>query len=251
MIGDVIGKPGRRALATLLPDLRHELHLDVVVANGENAAGGFGLTLETAQEMLRAGVDVITSGNHVWDQKEIIPYLDEGIPVLRPHNYPPGTPGRGYLVVGKVAVVNLQGRVFMAPIDCPFRTADRVVEEVRQQGAKAIVVDFHAEATSEKQGLGWYLDGRVSAVVGTHTHVPTADPRVLPNGTGYITDVGLVGPVNSVIGNDIQAALERMLTLTPRRLTVPGGPVAFNAVLIEVDDDGRATRVQRVDRTVP
>jgi len=251
MIGDVIGQPGRRAIGRLVPDLRREYKLDLVVANGENAAGGFGITPATAQELLACGVDVLTSGNHIWDQKEIIPALDEGLPLLRPANYP-DAPGRGHLVHGDVMVINLMGRVFMAPLDCPFRTADRLLREVKEGGApKVIIVDFHAEATSEKQAMGWYLDGVVSAVVGTHTHVGTVDARILPKGTAYVTDVGMTGPVNSVIGSDTGAVLERFLTAMPQRLPVAEGPVMLNSVLVDVDPGtGKALTISRVDRMV-
>ncbi|GBD11852.1 hypothetical protein HRbin23_01531 [bacterium HR23] len=246
-IGDVIGKPGRRALQALLPSLRRELAPDLVIANGENAAGGNGLTLETAHEILSAGVDIITSGNHIWDQKDFLPHLDGELPVLRPLNYPPGVPGKGYLQRGEVVVVNLQGRTFMPPIDCPFRTADRLLESLH--GPHIIIVDFHAEATSEKQAMGWYLDGRVSAVLGTHTHVPTADPRILPKGTAFITDVGMCGPVNSIIGVEVEAILERFLTQLPRKFGVATGPAVLHAVLVDIDDHtGRARSIQRVDR---
>lgn len=246
-IGDVIGKPGRRALQVLLPSLRRELTPDLVIANGENAAGGNGLTLDTAHEILSAGVDVITSGNHIWDQKEFLPHLDGELPVLRPLNYPPGVPGKGYLQRGEVVVVNLQGRTFMAPIDCPFRTADDLLHRLTH--ARIIIVDFHAEATSEKQAMGWYLDGRVSAVLGTHTHVPTADPRILPKGTAFVTDVGMCGPYNSIIGVEVQDVLERFLLQTPKRFTVASGPAVLNAVLIDIDDQsGRALSIVRVDR---
>ncbi|MBI4234524.1 MAG: TIGR00282 family metallophosphoesterase [Chloroflexi bacterium] len=250
MIGDAVGRPGRRAIQALVPSLRAEHKLDLVIANGENLAGGFGITLETAQELLRSGVDVITSGNHVWDQKEIIPYLGEELPLLRPLNYPPGVPGRGYIKAGETLVVNLMGRVFMTALDCPFRSMDRLLGELAER-TKVVVVDFHAEATSEKQAMGWYLDGRVSAVVGTHTHVPTADAAILPRGTAFVTDVGMVGPKNSIIGNDPQDVLGRFLTQTPRRLSVPGGPVSFNSVLLEVDEStGRALSITRLDREV-
>lgn len=224
----------------------------MVIANGENSAGGFGLTPDTAQELLSCGVDLLTTGNHLWDKKEIIPQLDEGLPIIRPANYPPSTPGRGYMVMGDVMVMNLMGRVFMANLDCPFRTADAILGEARQAGApRIIVVDMHAEATSEKQAMGWYLDGRVSAVVGTHTHVGTVDTRILPKGTGFVTDVGMTGPYNSVIGSSPDLVLERFLTQMPQRLTVPGGPVMMNAVLIQVDNEtGTATSVERVDRMV-
>jgi len=251
MIGDVIGQPGRRAISRMVPALRREYGLDLVVANGENAAGGFGITLETAHELLESGVDVLTSGNHIWDQKEIIPHLDEGLPLLRPANYP-DAPGRGYLVLGDVVVLNLMGRVFMAPLDCPFRTADQLLREVKANGTpRVILVDFHAEATSEKQAMGWYLDGVVSAVFGTHTHVGTVDARILPKGTGYVTDVGMTGPVNSVIGSDTGAVLERFLTAMPQRLPVAEGPVMLNSVLVDVDPGtGKALTISRVDRMV-
>ena len=252
MIGDVIGKPGRTAVTALVLELRREYGIDLVIANGENTAGGFGITPDTAQELMAGDVDVITSGNHIWKQKEIIPYITEEWPLLRPANYPPGTPGRGYIRLGEIAILNLMGRVFMSPLDCPFRTADQVLGEMNGANPpKVIIVDFHAEATSEKQAMGWYLDGRVSAVLGTHTHVPTADARILPNGTAYVTDVGMAGPSNSVIGSDISAVLAGFLTGMPRRFTVPEGPVTFNSVFVEIDDSsGKATSIQRVDRTV-
>lgn len=250
MIGDIIGQPGRRAVQRILPDLRQELSIDMVVANGENVAGGFGITLETAEELLDSGVDVLTSGNHIWDQKEIIPHMDEGLPLIRPANYPEA-PGRGYLVQDGVMVLNLMGRVFMPTLDCPFRAATALLEEAVQESApRAIIVDFHAEATSEKQGMGWYLDGKVSAVLGTHTHVGTVDARVLPRGTAYLTDVGMTGPVNSVIGSDTNAVLDRFLTGLPQRFSVARGPVMMNSALVEIDDSGRALSIQRIDRMV-
>lgn len=249
MIGDVIGKPGRRAVKSLVPSLRREHDIDLVIANGENTAGGFGITLETAYELLDNGVDVLTSGNHIWDQKEIIQHMDEGLPLIRPANYP-NAPGRGSLVHGNVLVINLLGRVFMSPLDCPFKTADHILQESGDSGIPPVViVDFHAEATSEKQAMGWYLDGRVSAVVGTHTHVGTVDAKILPKGTAYISDVGMTGPVDSVIGSEASAVLDRFLTGMPQRLPVAGGPVLINSVLIEVDQDtGKATAITRLDR---
>ena len=251
MIGDVIGKPGRRAVKILIPGLRREHGIDLVIANGENTAGGFGLTLDTAYELLDNGVDVLTSGNHIWDQKEILPYLEEGLPVVRPANYP-DAPGRGSLMHGNVLVINLIGRVFMPALDCPFRTADRLLQEVEtSDSAPVIIVDFHAEATSEKQALGWYLDGRVSAVFGTHTHVGTTDARVLPNGTAYISDVGMTGPVDSVIGSDISAVVDKFLTGLPQRLTVANGPVLMNSVIVDIDrESGKALTIERLDRMV-
>ena len=249
MIGDVIGKPGRRALAALLPTLRRDLKIDLAIANGENAAGGFGLTVETAQEMLESGVDVITSGNHIWDQNEIIPYMEEESLVIRPLNYPPGTPGRGYINLGNALVVNLIGRVFVGNFDCPFRAMDRLLKELPKL-PPVVIVDFHAEATSEKGALGWYVDGRVSAVVGTHTHVATADARILPNGTAFVSDLGMVGPINSIIGSEPEEVLDRFLTQTPRKLRVAKeGPLVFNSVMIEVDEGtGMASEIVRVDR---
>ena len=253
MIGDVIGKPGREAVRRVLPSLRAEKGIDLVIANGENAAGGFGLTMDTASELLDSGVDVLTSGNHIWDKKEFIPYLDdvggEGLPVVRPANYP-SAPGVGVIRRRGVAVVNLMGRVFMAQLDCPFRTADRLLDELAsEQETPVIVVDFHAEATSEKQAMGWYLDGRVSGVFGTHTHVGTIDARILPGGTAYLTDVGMTGPVDSVIGSDTRSVLDRFLTAMPQRLEVAKGPCAFNSVLVEVDEEtGRSVHLERVDR---
>ena len=253
MIGDVIGRPGREATQELVPPLREEYGIDLVVANGENSAGGFGITYDTAQELLASGIDVITTGNHIWRKKEIIPYLQEELPLVRPSNYPPGTPGRGYLTIGKVMVINLMGRVFMEALDCPFREADRVLREMAGPNASPIIlVDFHAEATSEKQALAWYLDGRVSAIVGTHTHVATADARLLPEGTAYVSDLGMVGPLNSVIGTDPSVVVEKFLSQTPQHFSVAsGGPVVFNSVLIDVDEKmGKATAIQRIDRTL-
>ena len=251
MIGDVIGKPGRRAVKQLIPSLRLEHGVDLVIANGENTAGGFGITLDTANELLDSGVDILTSGNHIWDQKEIIPYLDEGLPLIRPANYP-DAPGRGSLIHNNVMVMNLMGRVFMPALDCPFRTADQILDDVAaSENPPVVILDFHAEATSEKQAMGWYLDGRVSAVLGTHTHVGTVDARVLPRGTAYISDVGMTGPLDSVIGSETGVVLERFLTGMPQRLQVASGPVLLNSVLMDIDQDtGKALSIERLDRTV-
>jgi len=251
MIGDVIGKPGREAVRAVLPDLKREKSIDFVICNGENTAGGFGITADTATELLESGVDVLTSGNHIWDKKEIIPYMDEGLPLIRPANYP-DAPGRGHLSSRGVTVVNLMGRVFMGPLDCPFRAADALLDQLKEEGeSRVIIVDFHAEATSEKQAMGWYLDGRVSGVFGTHTHVGTVDARILPKGTAYLTDVGMTGPVDSVIGSDKDAVLERFLTSMPHRLPVAIGSCVLNAVLVDVDEEtGNASSIERVDRTV-
>ena len=250
LVGDIIGRPGRRAIETLIPGLQKQYGIDLVIANGENAAGGIGLTRATAEELLDSGVDVITSGNHIWDQKDIIPHLDGELPIIRPLNYPPGVPGRGFLVRGKAMVVNLIGRVFMSNFDCPFRAMDQLLEGLDQR-PPIIIVDFHAEATSEKVAMGRYLDGRVSAVLGTHTHVGTIDARILPRGTAYVTDVGMTGPIDSVIGDDAEAVIHRFLTQMPHRLSVGSGDVMFNSVLVDVDDEsGRATAITRIDREV-
>ena len=249
-IGDVIGKPGRKAVRELLQDLRHEYGIDLAIANGENVAGGLGITPSTAQELFDSGVDVITTGNHVWFHKEIIPYLDGDFAILRPLNYPPANPGCGYLSKGKVLVVNLIGRTFMGDSDCPFRAMDRLLAKLEERPG-VIVVDFHAEATSEKVAMGRYLDGRVSAVLGTHTHVGTIDAHILPGGTAYVTDIGMVGPTNSVIGDDIDSVIRRFLTQMPSRLSVGKGAVIFNAILVEVDEKtGKTVDIKRIQKTV-
>jgi metallophosphoesterase (TIGR00282 family) len=245
-IGDIIGRPGRYAVRKLLPALCHEHGTDLVVANGENAAGGLGLTPSTADELFDSGIDVITSGNHIWRHKEILPYLDGGLALIRPLNYPPASPGRGYLFHSNVLVVNLIGRTFMGNFDCPFRAMDQLLAGLENK-PKVIIVDFHAEATSEKVAMGRYLDGRVSAVLGTHTHVGTIDADILPGGTAYVTDIGMVGPANSVIGDNVSSVIERFLTQIPGRLSVGEGLVDFNAILVEVDEDtGRATDIKRI-----
>jgi len=251
MIGDVIGKPGRQALERLLPSLRQQYKINLVIANAENTAGGLGLTLSTAKELMDAGVDIMTSGNHIWDQKEIIPYLDGNLPIVRPLNYPPGVPGKGYFIRNNVAVVNLIGRTFMNNYDCPFRAMDTLLASLRNS-CQVIIVDIHAEATSEKVAIGRYLDGRVSAVVGTHTHVGTIDARIFPKGTAYLTDVGMTGPVESVIGDDIQAVIQRFLNVMPYRLPVSSGKkISLNSVLLGIDEKtGRAQSIERLDREV-
>ncbi len=249
-VGDIIGRPGRRVVQELLPKLRRQYGLDLVIANAENTAGGLGLTSTTARELLNAGVDVLTSGNHIWAQKEIIPYLDGEMPILRPLNYPPGVPGRGYMINSQTMVVNLIGRTFIGEFDCPFRAMDKLLAEPEPKPL-VIIVDFHAEATSEKMAMGRYLDGRVSAVLGTHTHVGTIDAQLLPQGTAYVTDIGMTGPINSVIGNDTELVLQRFLTAIPYHLSVGRGKVMFNAILVKVDDDsGRAISIDRIYREV-
>jgi len=249
-IGDVVGQPGRQAVHRLLPDLRREFGLDMVIANAENAAGGFGLTSAVARELMEAGVDVLTSGNHIWAQKEIIEHLDGEMPLLRPLNYPPGVPGRGYLIRGQVMVVNLMGRVFMRELDCPFRAMDKLLAEIAPR-PPVVIVDFHAEATSEKVAMGRYLDGRVSAVLGTHTHVGTIDAQILPEGTAYVTDIGMTGPTDSIIGDSVEGVLRRFLTGLPHRLSVGKGKPVFNGIMVEVaEDSGRAVKIERICRVL-
>ncbi len=249
MIGDIVGRPGRRAVRQFLPGLFHDYQIDLVIANGENAAGGLGLTPETAKELLDCGIDVITTGNHVWAKKEIIPCLDSGLPILRPLNFPPDAPGRGYLEVKDVTVVNLIGRVFVGQFDCPFRAMDSLLS-CMSDVSRTIVVDFHAEATSEKVALGRYLDGRVSAIFGTHTHIGTIDAQILPKGTAYVTDVGMTGPINSVIGVDTQLAIQNFLTSMPHRFAISEGPAALDAVLVEADNaTGKATIIRRIKQS--
>ena len=250
VVGDIVGKPGRKAVNNLIPSLNLGHELDIVIANGENAAGGIGLTVSTANELFDSGIDVITSGNHIWAHKEINPYLDGDNAIIRPLNYPSSVPGRGYILYQGIVVVNLIGRTFMSNYDCPFRAMDNLLPEIRDK-ANIIIVDFHAEATSEKVAMGRYLDGRVSAVLGTHTHVGTIDTKILPAGTAYVTDIGMVGPVNSVIGDDIASVTERFLTQINRRLPVATGEVEFNAVLLELDEaTGRALEIKRIHRIV-
>lgn len=235
-LGDVIGKPGRKAVAEYLQKTR----ADFVVINGENLAGGIGITGRTAAEMLGLGVDAITTGNHVWKKREVMTYLMEEQRVIRPLNYPRGTPGFGYTVVKKndlaLCVANIEGRIFMNSLDCPFRAMQEFLEE--QKARVPVIVDFHAEATSEKIAMGWYLDGRVTALMGTHTHVQTSDNRVLPKGTGYITDAGMTGPADSVIGMDKKGVLERFYTQMPQKFEVGKDDVEVQGVLITVDRNG-------------
>jgi len=248
-IGDIIGKPGRKAVEEILPGLFSEYNIDLVIGNGENAAGGLGLTPRTAEELFDSGIDVITTGNHIWAQKEIIPYLKSEPAILRPLNYPPINPGRGYLLKNNILIVNLVGRVFIGNFDCPFRAMDQLLTEFEHKSIP-IIVDFHAEATSEKVAMGKYLDGRVSAVLGTHTHVGTVDAQILPGGTAYVTDIGMVGPIDSVIGDDTDSVLERFLTQKPNRLSVGKGRVSFDAILVEVDrNTGKAVDITRIHKT--
>jgi 2',3'-cyclic-nucleotide 2'-phosphodiesterase len=252
-LGDVVGEPGRKAVGDVLPKLKQELKVDFAIVNGENSAAGRGITPKLAIGLMRAGAAVITSGDHIWDQKEILPYLPTEPRMLRPANYPTDTPGYGWVVLetkkGKVGVINLQGRVFMnPPLDNPFKIAREIVAEIRKE-TSVIFVDFHAEATSEKVAMGWHLDGLVSAVAGTHTHVPTADEWILPGGTAFQADVGMCGPLVSVIGSQVEPVLEKFHTGMPVRFGVGRGTVRINGLLVTVEPStGKAVAVERVKR---
>jgi 2',3'-cyclic-nucleotide 2'-phosphodiesterase len=251
-IGDIFGKSGRRALLEHLSRLITKYEVEFCIANAENAAGGFGITPQIADELLESEIDLLTSGNHIWDKRQIIPYLDVQPRLLRPHNYPGGAPGTGVFIGNthqgiRIGVINMQGRVFMPTLDCPFATARAAVEQIRRQ-TSVIIIDFHAEASSEKQAFGWYLDGQVSAVLGTHTHVQTADERILPKGTAYITDVGMTGPHDSVIGSMPELALDRFLRQMPIRLEPAlGNPRLCGAVLDIDEKTGCANSIVRLN----
>jgi 2',3'-cyclic-nucleotide 2'-phosphodiesterase len=245
-VGDVVGRPGRDAVAALLPTLRDELRVDLAIVNGENAAGGAGLTAEIARELQASGADVVTSGNHVWDQRQFANEIERLDFVLRPINLPANNPGRGSLVANGVLVVNAIGRTFMNPAGDPFEALDALLAT---DVPSLRVLDWHAEATSEKLAMGWHLDGRVTAVVGSHTHVPTADARVLPQGTALVCDTGMVGPRDSILGMRAEVIVERFRTGMPKRFEVADGPVVFGSVLIDADDaTGKARSIERVDR---
>jgi len=250
-IGDIIGRPGRRAVRELIPSLIEDRRIDLVIANCENAASGFGVTRDIVEELYRCRIDVLTSGNHIWDKKEVIEFIEEYEYLIRPANYPEGTPGFGSVIMPclsgiQVGVLNLAGRVFMHSLDCPFKTAQREIEQLRRR-TKIILVDMHAEATSEKQAMGCFLDGQVSAVVGTHTHVQTADEQILPQGTAYITDVGMTGPFDSIIGTKKDVVLERFLLQMPNKFDVAKGDIRLQGVLITVEDStGRSLGIERI-----
>ncbi|HLB33669.1 MAG: metallophosphoesterase [Verrucomicrobia bacterium RIFCSPHIGHO2_12_FULL_41_10] len=250
-LGDIVGEPGRIAATRTAGLYLERGDADFIIANGENAAAGRGITPKLAIELMRSGIAVITSGDHIWDQKEIIPYLDTEPRLLRPLNYPPGTPGSGSIVLetnhGPVAVMNLQGRTFMNnPLENPFLAASAEVERLRAQ-TPIIFVDMHAETTSEKIAMGYHLDGKVSCVIGTHTHVPTADERILPKGTAFLCDAGMCGPENSVLGRSPEAVINRFLTSLPHKFPIAPGPIIVSGALIEIDEEtGRATKITRV-----
>jgi metallophosphoesterase (TIGR00282 family) len=256
-IGDIVGKIGRTTIKALLPTVVEKYKIDLVIANGENIAGGFGLTDKTVFDMLNFGIHVITTGNHVWDKKEFVSQISKIDRVIRPLNYPPGVPGYGSFMHTlsngvQVAIINVSGRVFMSNnIDCPFRVAKDEVEKLLEK-TKLIIIDFHAEATSEKIAFGYFMDGKVSAVIGTHTHVQTADEKILPYGTAYITDVGMTGPSNSIIGIEIDQIIQRFLTNIPARFEPAKGEGIFSAVIFEIDEEtGKSTLIQRLQITHP
>ena len=250
-IGDIVGKTGRKIVKDILPNIANRYKIDIAIANGENIAGGFGITEKTASELFNYGIHIITTGNHVWDKKEAIPYIAKESRILRPLNYPAGVPGIGSTIftspnIKKIAVMNVSGRAFMNTLDCPFRTAKDEVERLKKS-TNIILIDFHAEATSEKVAFGYYMDGIVTAVIGTHTHVQTADEKILPKGTAYITDVGMTGPTDSIIGIEKKQIEERFLFQMPRKYEVARGEAILSAVVIEVDEkSGRATAIQRL-----
>ncbi len=250
-IGDVVGKPGRKCLEKVLPRLINSYDYELIIANGENAAGGNGITEKVFYDLKEMGIDIITGGNHIWDNKEIFNFIDRERSLIRPLNYPPDiTPGRGWALIErrgiKIAVINLLGRIFMEAVDCPFRAVDKCLTELKSQ-ANVVIIDMHAEATSEKQAMGWYLNSKVSAVLGTHSHVQTADERILPGKTAYITDIGMVGLYDSILGVDREGPLKRFLTQLPHRLEISKGREVFNAVEVEVDSSsGKALTIKRL-----
>ncbi|SER59222.1 TIGR00282 family metallophosphoesterase [Salipaludibacillus aurantiacus] len=249
-IGDIVGSNGRQALNEYLPKLKAKYRPDITIVNGENAAGGKGLTNKIYNEILQAGADIVTMGNHTWDKKEIFEFINDAPRLIRPANFPEGTPGKGYVIhkAGnqKIAVINAQGRTFLPAIDCPFKKIDDILAEVKKE-TSLIFLDFHAEATSEKLAMGWYLDGKVSAVVGTHTHVQTADERILPDGTAYITDAGMTGPYDGILGVERDVVIQRFLTSLPARFEVTKGREQCNGVFIKADNQtGRASDIKRI-----
>ena len=251
-IGDIVGNPGRKIAKDMISSLKKEMSIDFCIANCENAAGGSGITYVVAQELYKSGVDAITMGNHTWSKKEILNFIDSDPKIVRPANYPKELPGNGSTVVkgekSSIGVLNLMGRVYMDSIDCPFKAADKEVDYLKSF-VKVVIVDMHAEATSEKCALAWYLDGRVSCVLGTHTHVQTADERILPFGTGYITDVGMTGPYEGIIGVEKEAVINKFVTHMPTKFEVAKGKVQFNAVILEIDEkNGKTLKIERISR---
>lgn len=251
MIGDIVGRPGRMIIKEKVKLYKKKYELDFIIANGENSAGGVGITKAIADELFNNSIDFITMGNHTWDKKEIFEFIDHESCLIRPANYPPGTPGKGSSIVrfGKgirIGIINLSGRTFLSPLECPFRAADEIVKSIARE-TPIIIIDFHAEATSEKIAFGWFMDGKVSAVIGTHTHVQTADERILPGGTGFITDVGMTGPRDSVLGVRTDLVLEKFITQLPVRFEIASGIAQINALIIDIDEKtGKTIRIERI-----
>ena len=244
MIGDICGSPGRNAVKKYIGDIKVEYKIDLVIANGENSAGGVGITKSVLEELYSLGIDVVTTGNHIWDKKEIFEFIDNEPFLIRPANYPPASPGKGYCIYKhkniNIGVVNISGRTFMPALDCPFQIIDKILEEIKPK-CEVVIVDFHAEATSEKMAMGWYLDGKVSCVVGTHTHIQTADERILNNGTGYITDLGMVGPWNSILGVEKEIIINKFVSNLPTKFNLAKGPNVFSAIVINVNEENGKT----------
>jgi len=254
MIGDIVGRPGRTIIREKLLNIKNKYEADFVIANGENAAGGNGITEKIAQELFISGIDFLTMGNHIWDNKDVFNFIETENRMIRPANYPSTAPGKGYQIVqtgkGMIGILNISGRTFMPPLDCPFRTADEIIQKISRV-TNIIIVDFHAEATSEKIAMGWYLDGKVTLVAGTHTHVQTADEKILPNGTAYITDIGMTGPVDSVLGIDKESVINKFITQLPVRFEVAKGPAELNGILVEVNElTGKAIAISRIRETM-
>lgn len=253
-IGDVVGNPGRRAVKEMIPDIRKVYDFDFCFANCENAAGGSGITYPVAQELYKSGIDAITMGNHTWSKREVLNFIETDSRIVRPANYPQETPGRGFAIIEKgdlkIGIVNIQGRVYMDPVDCPFKAAERDLELLKKH-VKPVVLDIHAEATSEKYALAWHLDGKVSCVLGTHTHVQTSDERILPNGTAYITDVGMTGPYDGILGMDKDIVIKKFITQMPVRFELAQGKVQFNAVIIDIDEKtGKTNSIERISKVL-
>jgi metallophosphoesterase (TIGR00282 family) len=253
-VGDIVGNPGRKAAKTIVPNIKRNMKIDFCIANCENAAGGSGITYGVAQELFNAGIDIITLGNHTWSKKDILNFIDSDKRIIRPANYPQELPGNGSTVLdsekGTIGVMNLMGRVYLDPIDCPFKAAEREIQYLKSF-TKVIIVDMHAEATSEKCAMAWYLNGRVSCVLGTHTHVQTADERILPFGTGFITDVGMTGPYDGILGVNRDIIIKKFLTSMPMKFEIAKGDMQFNAVVLAINENnGKTTNITRITEIV-
>jgi 2',3'-cyclic-nucleotide 2'-phosphodiesterase len=250
-IGDIVGNPGRKVLKEIIASINREETIDYCIANGENSAGGSGITYVVAQELYKSGINAITLGNHTWSKKEVMNFIDSDPKIVRPANYPIDLPGKGSTIIdGKIGILNLMGRIYMDSLDCPFKAAERELEHLKKQ-VKVVIVDIHAEATSEKSAIAWYLDGRVSCVLGTHTHVQTSDERILPRGTAFITDVGMTGPHDGIIGVDREIVINKFITHIPARFEMAKGNIQFNAVLMDIDEKtGKTSKISRISKII-